>query len=132
MTRVRSLLMAVSFVCSPTMLLAQDITGQASFYKKVPGTDSRIPVAYASIHDDICFRYRIYTRDGDHQEEIEVYDGAGRLVFKAESTFVAQGGEGTYSTCYRFDPMRDAPGTWWYVVALDGQVRLSRSLQVHR
>jgi hypothetical protein len=120
--------------CFPAAALwAGGPTGEARFSKQIPGTDRRAwTSAHATFADQIYFEYRIQAEDGEHSLQVNVYDGEGREVYNAQSTLVVSSGRGDGAISYGFKGNRDAPGTWWYVAALDDKVVVSSSLDVSR
>lgn len=120
--------------CFPgAALWANGPTGEARFSKQIPGTDRRASMpAQATLADQIFFEYRIQAKDGDHSIQVNIYDGDGREVYNSSSTLAVRSGRGAGAVSYGFDRTRDAPGTWWYVAALDDKVVVSSSLDVSR
>jgi hypothetical protein len=116
--------------CLPVVLFAENPTSSGIFFKQVPGTDRQIPIDDATLADKVYFHILIGAEDGEHSLQVNVYDGSGREVFRAESVLLAEGGRGGVSVSYSFNARRDAPGTWWYVAALDEKVVVSNSLEV--
>ncbi|MFC4312472.1 hypothetical protein ACFPN2_25540 [Steroidobacter flavus] len=101
--------------------------------KQTPGTDRRTPLAgQATFADKIYFEFWIQADDGEHSLQVNVYDGDGREVYIGQSTMVVKNGRGGGAVTYGFNRGRDAPGTWWYVAALDDKVVVSSSLDVSR
>jgi len=130
MRSFRGLAVAVLLSCLPVVLVAGVSGGVGSFFKQIPGTDRRVPITDATLADKVIFQILIVTQDGEYPLQINVYDGSGREVYNAESTVVAKDGRAGALVSYGFNPGRDAPGTWWYVAALDGRVVASNSLKV--
>lgn len=116
----------------PLLLLAAGQRGTASFFRESSGSGALIPITSATFQDKVFFRVEIDAVDGEHSLEFNVYDGNGREVLYAERVVVASGNTVTSVMSYGYDVQRDAPGTWWYVAALDNEVALSRSLKVDK
>lgn len=123
---------AILLAALPALLLAADQRGSASFFKESPDSDARIPITSATFDDKVFFQVEIAASDGDHSLEFNIYDGSGRQVLYAERAVVASGNNVTSLLSYGFDAQRDAPGTWWYVAALDNEIAVSKSLRVDR
>jgi hypothetical protein len=132
MSRRPIVTMVLLLASLPIVLFAKDPTGIGSFSKDVPGTDRRIPIGAATLADRVYFHFFVLAEDGEHALQVNVYDGDGREVYRSESTLLVEGGQGGRGVMYGFDTRRDAPGTWWYVAALDERVVLSNSLEVSR
>jgi hypothetical protein len=113
-----------------TAVLAEIPQAQGGFSRQVRGTDRRVPIASAAISDQVYWNVYVKAADGDHHLQITIYDGAGREVCNIERATEAEAGEAREAASCGFDPARDAPGTWWYVAALDDQIVLSNSLTV--
>lgn len=80
--------------------------------------------------DKVYFEVRINVKDGEHSLFFTVYDGNGKQVLNAERIVVAKDNVAGSAVSYGFDPRRDAPGTWWYVVAVDNEIMVSSSIPV--
>ena len=128
----RIIAVALLVTCLPNALFAASPSGFGSFSKYVPGTDKQVPIDSATIADNVVFHAQITAEDGEHKLTFNVYDGNGREVMTAETVLVVRGGRGARAMSYGFDRVRDVPGVWWYVAALDGQVVVSNSLQVSK
>ncbi|HEY5807489.1 MAG TPA: hypothetical protein VIT67_05950 [Povalibacter sp.] len=131
MDKVRAAVLTLLLIWAP-VLLAGDAAAVGSFLKELPGTDQTIPVTSATFADKIFFQLKAHVEDGEHSLLVNVYDGKGREVLNAERVVIARGNVAGGAVTYGFDPGRDAPGTWWYVAALDGKVVVSSSIEVSR
>jgi len=107
-------------------------TGIGSFAKLIPGTDKQVAITSALLTDTVFYRISLIAGDGEHLLRVNVYDGSGREVFNAESSVIVKDRHAGRSLSYGFSATRDAPGTWWYVAALDGKVVISNSLEVRK
>lgn len=133
MQSIRIGLAAILVACWSMVVTATPVTGTGSFYREIPDSDRQVPISKKAKFDDaVYFRVRVTADDGDHAIVISIYDGNGRQVYNAESTVTVSGGRATDSTHYGFHARRDAPGTWWYVAAIDGKIVASESLIVER
>ena len=122
----------ILLVCWPSLASTAGPTGDGSFYKQFRGTERRTAVTTATFADKIYFDFVIDAEDGEHPLQVNIYDGEGREVLNAQSTLVVSDGRGRAGISYGFKRGRDAPGTWWYVVALDGTIAVSSSIAVSR
>ena len=107
-------------------------TGVGWFAVRTPGTENLVPITTAKLGDKINYLVKGAVADGDHSLLFRIYDGAGREAFRGESTVTARKGLWGTGIGYGLKPETDAPGTWWFVVELDGQTVLSSSLEVTR
>lgn len=122
---------ALLLACT-SIALAAGSSDSGRFTKQVQGTDRRIAINEARFADRVFFQFSIAATDGEHALDLNVYDGEGREVYNSQSTLVARSGRAGGSVSYGFDAYRDAPGTWWYVAAIDGKIVVSSSIQVTR
>jgi hypothetical protein len=113
-----------------TAALAGIPQAHGGFSRQVRGTDRRVPIASAAISDEVYWTVYVEATDGEHHLHFTIYDGAGQEVCNFERATEAQAGEARGVVSCGFDPARDAPGTWWYVAAVDDQIVLSNSLTV--
>ena len=109
---------------------AIEVKGQGYFEKLITGSQKTVPATQASLADKVSYTFLLTTSSGEHPLLIVIYDGSGREVFKSQSTITVRTGPAGRSITYGYDRVRDAPGTWWYVVHLDSQVVLSNSIEV--
>ena len=68
--------------------------------------------------------------DGEHALQLTIYDGEGREVHKSTTHRNASNQSLGRTICSTFDEDYDAPGTWWYVVELDGEPLVSESIEI--
>jgi hypothetical protein len=113
-------------------LSALEPSGSGSFEKSVPGTATRVPITRATLSDLVSYKIVVTADVGGYPILVTIYDGGGREAFRAESKLPIGGGTQERILTYSYDKSKDAPGTWWYVVAVSGKVVLSNSIEVTR
>jgi hypothetical protein len=115
-------------LCSAS--LALEVNGSGYFEKLMQGSDKGVPITRATLADKVSYKFSLIVLPGEYPLLIAIYDGKGREAFRAQATLTVTTGHAGRSISYDFDKLRDAPGTWWYVVTLNDQVVLSTSIEV--
>jgi hypothetical protein len=109
---------------------ALEASSFGQFEKLTPGAEKPVSATQAVLADKVTYRFFLTANPGEHQLTIVIYDGSGREAYRALSTLVGRLGPVGVTTSYGFNKARDAAGTWWYVVHLDGRIVLSNSIEV--
>ena len=126
----RILVLAAGLFASLAIRAAdQQVTTQ--FLVEDRETHKQTPVTTARLDQFVCIRiHTVLTPDGDHAFELTLYDGLGREAHMSRSTITASNLSWGKTACFGYNPLHDAPGTWWYVGELDGQPLFSESIEV--
>ena len=130
MQSMKQLLPLLVGLCASVSAEAVGPTASAIFEIKDPVTNRRTPTLEARLDQYVCFSIRAeLVPDGEHSIQLTIYDGLGkerhRIVSREGVSSVRHG-----SLCHGFDEDDDAPGTWWYVVELDGEPLISASIEI--
>ena len=127
----QQLLFLVVGLCASLGAQASGPTASASFSIQDPVTHKRKPALEARLGQRICVEIEAeLVPVGEHSMQLTVYDGLGNEIYRTTSRAIATGPSLGRSSCSNFDEDHDAPGTWWYVVELDGQPLMSTSIEV--
>jgi hypothetical protein len=96
-----------------------------------PVTHKQSPAVEARLDDYVCVSIHAeLVPDGDHAMQLTIYDGVGQEVLRSTTRNSASGRSLGRLICYGPDEDRDVPGTWWYVVELDGEPLISESIEI--
>ncbi len=131
MKATKQVLLFLSGLCLGASAEAVGPTATALFYMKDPVTDKRTRVTQARLDQYVCISISArLVPDGEHALQLTIYDGEGREVHKSTTRNNASSQSLARTVCSGFDEDYDAPGTWWYVVELDGEPLVSESIEI--
>lgn len=131
MKATKQVLLFLSGLCASVSAEAVGPSASALFYIEDPATHTRTHVLEARLDQNVCLSIRAsLVPAGEHALQLTIYDGEGREVHKSESHRVATNQSLGRLICTTFDEDHDAPGTWWYVVELDGELLVSESIEI--
>jgi hypothetical protein len=127
----QQLLAIVTGLCTSFGVEAAGPTATAVFEIQDPVTHKYKPATDARLDQYLCLRIdAVLVPDGEHSVQLTIYDGLGNEVIRSTRRGYSSNLTLGRIHCLGFDEDHDAPGTWWYVVELDGQPLLSASIEV--
>jgi hypothetical protein len=125
------LLAIMTGVCASFVAEAAGPTATAVFKIEDPVTRDRRPVSEARLDQHVCISIdAVLVPNGEHSVQTTVYDGLGHEVDRYISRTYSANLSFGRTFCFDYDEDHDAPGTWWYVVELDGQPLVSASIEI--
>jgi len=131
MQATRQILMLLAGLCVGVSAEAAGPTATAQFFIQDPETRKRTPALEARLDQFVCLSISArLVPDGEHALQLTIYDGEGREVHKSTTRNHASGQSLARTVCAGFDEDYDVPGTWWYVVELDGEPLVSESIEI--
>jgi len=129
MKTTKQVLWLLAGLCLSVGAEAVGPTATAAFYIEDLVTHKQTRALEARLDQYVCLSIDAsLVPDGEHSLQLTIYDGVGREVHKATSRRNASSLDRLI--CAGFDEDLDAPGTWWYVVELDGEPLVSESIEI--
>ena len=131
MKATKQVLLFLSGLCATVSAHAVGPTATAHFYIEDPVTHKHARASEARLDQYVCLSISArLVPDGEHALQLTIYDGQGREVHKSTGRRIGSNLSLRKLICYGFDEDHDAPGTWWYVVELDGEPLVSESIEI--
>ena len=132
MQLIRTGIISLVALLSSVIALSGEVTNTFKFVTRKPGSETLVPIKAAHLSDaNVGITVEgAGAADGDHQVHLSIYDGNGREYIQIVRTVRARGQHWYFCFLHGYDKGIDSPGTWTYVVDLDGKLLISETLSV--
>ena len=131
MQATKQVLWLLAGMCASLGAEAVGPTVTATFYIEDPVTHKLARALEARLDQYVCLSISAeLVPDGEHTLQLTIYDGEGKEVHKSAARRNASSQSLARLICSGFEEDIDAPGTWWYVVELDGEPLVSESIEI--
>ena len=131
MKATKQVLLFLSGLCLGASAEAVGPTAAALFFIEDPVTHQRSRALEARLDQYVCLSISArLVPEGEHSLQLTIFDGEGREVDKSITRRITSNQSLGRIICSAFDEDHDAPGTWWYVVELDGEPLVSESIEI--